>query len=87
VLLMTTIRKGTIYIHSMYFSCKAHIVQVAITRVVANNHDQFHFSNRRPLPHSKLGFRSFLGFACGVESIENKPLFLSRNIRETLDID
>lgn len=50
---MTTIIKGIIYIHSMHFSCKAHIVQVAITRVVANNHD--HFRNKplfeRPLPH------------------------------------
>lgn len=89
---MTTIRKGIIYIHSMYFSCKLHIVQVAITRVVANNHNHFHFRNK-PLfeasitTYSKVGFRPFLGLTWAVESMENKPLFLSRNIRETPDID
>lgn len=70
----------------MHFSCKVHIVQVAITRKVANNHD--HFRNKplfeRPLPHIQ---RPFLGLTWGVESMKNKPLFLSRNIRETLDID
>lgn len=59
---MTTIRKGIIYvyiyIHNMHFPCKVHIVQVAITRVVANNHN--HLRNK-PLFEASITIYIFKG--------------------------